>query len=159
MEVLMEIERLKALIKERSLKVADKPVFKLSSGKLSPYYIDLKQITFLPEGMADPISYSIAFVSLLDNNPLKPFVVRKEKKEHGTGKRIEGVLEKGERVAVVEDVITTGSSSLKAVKACLEEGLEVIGVFAIVDREEGGKENIEKEGIKLYSLLTLKELL
>ena len=180
----MDIERLKILIKERSLKISEEPIFKLSSGRFSPYYLDLKQITFLPEGMylvgklmyemikpfspsavggltlgADPISYSIAFVSLLDNNPLKPFVVRKEKKEHGTGKRIEGVLKKGERVAVVEDVVTTGSSSLKAVKACKEEGLEVIGVFAIVDREEGGKENIEKEGLKLYSLLTLKELL
>ncbi len=180
----MERERLKELIKERSLKVAEKPVFKLSSGKMSKYYVDLKQITFLPEGMyligklmyemikpfspsavggltlgADPISYSVAFVSMLDGDPIKPFVVRKEPKGHGTGKQIEGILSRGERVAVVEDVVTTAGSSLKAVRACKEFGLDVIGIFAVVDREEGGRENIEKEGLHLYSLFTLKELL
>ncbi len=180
----MERERLKELIREKSLRIEKEPVFKLSSGKMSKYYVDLKQITFLPEGMylvgkliyemikpfspsavggltlgADPISYSIAFVSLLDGDPIKPFVVRKEPKEHGTGRHIEGILSEGEKVAVVEDVVTTAGSSLKAVRACREYGLEVIGVFAVVDREEGGKENIEKEGLNLYSLFTLRELL
>ncbi len=179
-----EKEVLKRLIKERALKVADEPVFRLSSGKLSRYYIDLKQITFDPEGSyiigkvmyelikdfnpdavggltlgADPIAYSVCFVSLQEGNPIKPFVVRKEPKGHGMKRQIEGLLKEGERVAVVEDVVTTGQSSLKAVKACREAGLEVIGVFTVVDREEGGKENIEKEGLKLYSVFKVSELL
>ncbi|NPA41338.1 MAG: orotate phosphoribosyltransferase [Aquificae bacterium] len=180
----MERERLKKLIIERSLKVSEEPVFKLSSGKLSRYYVDLKQITFDPEGAylvgklmyelvgefgpdavggltlgADPIAYAVSFVSYMDGKPLKPFVVRKEPKGHGMKRQIEGLVKEGERVAVVEDVVTTAGSSLKAVKACREAGLEVIGVFTIVDREEGGKENIEAEGLSLFSLFKLSELL
>ncbi|GAB6065767.1 orotate phosphoribosyltransferase [Aquifex pyrophilus] len=181
---MLEREKLKELIKKRSLKVADEPVFKLSSGKLSRYYIDLKRITFDPEGAyilgkvmyetlkefnpdacggltlgADPIAYAVSFVSFMDSNPIKPFVVRKEPKGHGMKRQIEGLLNPGERVAVLEDVVTTGSSALKAVKACKEFGLEVIGVFAVVDREEGGRENIEKEGVPLYALFKVSELL
>ncbi len=180
----MEKEKLKALIKERSLKVADKPVFRLSSGKFSKYYIDLKQITFDPEGLymvgeqvyqmikpfnpqaaggltlgADPLAYAVAFISYIKGKPIKPFVVRKEPKEHGTGKQVEGLLKKGDRVVILEDVVTTASSSLKAVKACQRLKLEIIGVFAVVDREEGGEDNLRKEGIKLYSLFKLSELL
>ncbi|SHK47219.1 orotate phosphoribosyltransferase [Thermocrinis minervae] len=180
----MERERLKALIKERSLNVADEPIFKLSSGKLSRYYVDLKRITFDPEGIylvgklmydlikpfspdgvggltlgADPIAYSVAFISYMDGNPIKPFVVRKEAKEHGMKRQIEGVLQEGSRVAVVEDVVTTASSSLKAVKACRNAGFEVIGVFCIVDRKEGGREAIREQGLELYSLFSIDELL
>ncbi len=180
----MEREKLKSLIKERSLKVSDEPVFKLSSGKLSRYYVDLKQITFDPEGAylvgklmyelvrgfnpdgvggltlgADPIAYAVSFVSYMDGNPINPFVVRKEPKGHGMGRQIEGLLKEGSKVAVVEDVVTTAGSSLKAVKACRDAGLDVIGVFTIVDREEGGRENVEKEGLVLYSLFKLSELL
>ena len=108
---------------------------------------------------ADPIAYAVSFVSLMDSNPIKPFVVRKEPKGHGMMKQIEGLLSEGERVAVLEDVITTGTSALKAVRACKEIGLKVIGVFAVVDREEGGKENLEKEGLSLYSLFKISELL
>jgi len=181
---MFEREKLKELIKERSLKVADEPIFKLSSGKLSRYYIDLKQITFDPQGAyilgkvmyetlkefnpdacggltlgADPIAYAVSFVSFMDSNPIKPFVVRKEPKGHGMKRQIEGLLNPGERVAVLEDVVTTGGSALKAVKACREFGLEVIGVFAVVDREEGGRENIEKEGVPLHALFKVSELL
>lgn len=177
-------DRLKSLILERSLKIADEPIFRLSSGKQSRYYIDLKQITLDPQGAylvgklmyeaikplspdgaggltlgADPIAYSVAFVSYMDGNPIKPFVVRKEKKGHGLGRQVEGLLKPGEKVVVLEDVVTTASSSLKAVKACREEGLDVLGVFAIVDREEGGKENVNREGLELYSLFRLSELL
>ncbi len=180
----MEREKLKRLIKERSLKVSEEPVFKLSSGKLSRYYVDLKQITFDPEGAylvgklmyelvrefnpdgvggltlgADPIAYAVSFVSYMDGNPINPFVVRKEPKGHGMGRQIEGLLKEGSRVAVVEDVVTTAASSLKAVRACRDAGLDVIGVFTIVDREEGGRENVEKEGLVLYSLFKLSELL
>ncbi len=177
-------ERLKSLIRERSLKVADEPIFKLSSGKLSRYYIDLKQITLDPEGAylvgklmyelirdfgvagaggltlgADPIAYAVAFVSYMDSNPIKPFVVRKEPKGHGTGRQIEGLLKAGDRVAVLEDVVTTASSSLKAVSACRSEGLDVVGVFCVVDREEGGRGHINAQGLELYSLFRLSELL
>ncbi len=180
----MEREKLKELILERSLKVAEEAIFKLSSGKMSRYYVDLKQITFDPEGAylvgklmydlvkdfnpdgvggltlgADPIAYAVSFVSYSEGNPIKPFVVRKEPKGHGMGRQIEGLLAEGSRVAVVEDVVTTAGSSLKAVRACREAGFEVLGVFTIVDREEGGKENVEREGLKLYSLFKLSELL
>ncbi len=181
---MLEREKLAKMIKEKALKVADKPIFKLSSGKMSPYYIDLKQITFDPEGVylvgkvmyelvrgfnpdacggltlgADPIAYAITFVSLMNGRPIKPFVVRKEPKSHGMGRQIEGLLKGDEKVAVLEDVVTTGGSALKAVMACRNHGLEVIGVFTVVDREEGGKENLEKEGVPLYSVFKLSELL
>jgi len=177
-------ERLYQLIKERSLKVADKPIFKLSSGKLSPYYLDLKRVTLDPEGGylignlmfkmvkpfgisalggltlgADPIAYATALISYQKEEPIKPFVVRKEPKGHGTKRQIEGNVEPGERVVVVEDVVTTAASSLKAVKACREYGLKVVAVCAIVDRNEGGRENLAKEGLKLYSLFTIEDFL
>lgn len=176
--------RLKLLIKERSLRVAEEPIFKLSSGKLSRFYVDLKQVTFDPEGAylvgrlmyellkdfspdgaggltlgADPIAYAVSFVSYLEGKPIKPFVVRKEPKAHGMGRQVEGLLKPGDRVAVLEDVITTGSSSLKAVQACRREGYHVIGVFAIVDRQEGGSENLKAEGVEVYSLFKIEELL
>lgn len=180
----MDREKLKDLIRERSLKISEDPVFKLSSGKISRYYVDLKQITFDPEAAylvgklmyalvrkfnpdgvggltlgADPIAYAVSFVSYMDGRPINPFVVRKEPKGHGTGRQVEGLLKRGDRVAVVEDVVTTAASSLKAVKACREAGLEVIGIFTVVDREEGGKENVEKEGLSLHSIFKLSELL
>ncbi|MFN3947197.1 MAG: orotate phosphoribosyltransferase [Aquificaceae bacterium] len=179
-----ELELLKELIKERSLKVASEPIFKLSSGKLSKYYIDLKQITFDPKSLyilgkvmyqrikelkpdgvggltlgADPIAYAISMVSYLEGYYIKPFVVRKEPKAHGTGRQVEGLLKAGDKVVVLEDVITTGASALKAVSACKREGYEVIGVYAVVDREEGGRENLEGEGLKVYSLFKISELL
>jgi orotate phosphoribosyltransferase len=180
----MERERLKELIKRRALKVAEEPVFRLSSGRKSRFYVDLKQITFDPEGVylvgrvmydllrefgptavggmtlgADPIAYAVTFVSLQEGRPVKPFVVRKEPKGHGMRRQIEGLLEEGERVAVLEDVVTTGRSSLKAAEVCRSAGLEVVGIFTVVDREEGGRENIRKEGFELFSVFSLSELL
>ena len=180
----MNKERLKNLIKERSLKVAEEPIFKLSSGRLSKYYIDLKQITFDPESLytlgrvmyesikdlrpdgvggltlgADPIAYSVAMISYLEGSPIKPFVVRKEPKAHGTGRQIEGLLKAGDRVVVFEDVITTGASALKAVQACQKEGYQVLCVYAVVDRDECGRENLEKEGLKVFSLFKISDLL
>ncbi len=180
----MDRERLKSLIRERALKVAEEPVFKLSSGKLSRYYIDLKQITFDPEAAyllgktlysaikelnpegvggltlgADPIAYAVSLVSYLEGNPIKPFVVRKEPKAHGTGRQVEGLLKEGDRVVVLEDVITTGASALKAVEACRREGYRVLCVYAVVDREEGGREKLQAEGLEVYSLFKVSELL
>ena len=177
-------ERLKQLIKEKALKVADKPIFKLSSGKLSTYYLDLRTITLDPEGGyiignliyemikdknpdavggltlgADPISYATSMVSYINKNPIKPFVVRKEPKGHGTGKQIEGNVKEGDKVFIVEDVVTTAGSSLKAAKVAKEAGLEILGIIAIVDREEGGEENIKKEGFNFYPIFKVSEFL
>lgn len=177
-------KRLEELIRERALKVADEPVFKLSSGKMSNYYIDLRTITLDPEGGfvignvvyeiikdkkpdavggltlgADPIAYATSLISYLNKNPVKPFVVRKEPKGHGTGKQIEGNIKPGEKVYILEDVVTTAGSSLKAVKVARDFGLEVLGVITLVDREEGGEENIKKEGLELISIFKVSYLL
>jgi len=177
-------ERLKELIKERALKVADKPIFKLSSGKMSTYYMDLRTITLDPEGGyiignlifemikeknpdavggltlgADPIAYATSMISYINKKPIKPFVVRKEPKGHGTGKQIEGNIEPGENVFIVEDVVTTAGSSLKAAKVAREFGLNVLGIIAIVDREEGGEENIKKEGFEFFPIFKISEFL
>ena len=98
-------------------------------------------------------------VSYLEGDTIKPFVVRKEPKAHGTGKQVEGLLRAGDRVVVLEDVITTGSSALKAVQACKREGYEVLCVYAVVDREEGGRENLQREGLEVYALFRVSELL
>ncbi|HID79820.1 MAG TPA: orotate phosphoribosyltransferase [Aquifex aeolicus] len=181
----MEVkERLYRLIKEKSLKIADKPIFKLSSGRLSRYYLDLKRVTLDPEGGylighlllemvkplkitaiggltlgADPIAYAVSLISYQKGEPIKPFIVRKEPKGHGTKRWIEGNVQPGEKVVVVEDVVTTAASALKAVKVCRDYGLEVVAVCTIVDRNEGGREKVEKEGLKLHSLFTIADFL
>lgn len=108
----------------------------------------------------DPIVSSTAVISYLEGDPLVPFIIRKEPKSHGTGQWIEGMgnLKKGMGTVILEDVVTTGGSSIKAVKISREHGLDVKGVIALVDREEGGREAIEKEGIFFLSLFRIREL-
>jgi orotate phosphoribosyltransferase len=103
---------------------------------------------------ADPISSAVSLTSFLDGPPLPAFYVRKEPKGHGTQQWLEGKksLPPAARVCVLEDVITTGGSTLKAVERCRVEGLQVGGVVALVDREEGGSAAIEKAGLRLRSL-------
>lgn len=101
---------------------------------------------------ADPISYAIAYASALAGRPVRAFTVRKEAKAHGTGRLIEGPFREGDRVAVVEDTITTGGSALRAVEAVRAAGGVVTGVLALVDREEGGREAIEGAGLPVVSL-------
>jgi len=117
---------------------------------------------------ADPIAYAIAHASAIEaerSGPLeesamvRAFTVRKEAKQHGTGKLIEGAFLPGDRVAVVEDVITTGGSALKAVEAVRAAGGIVTGVLALVDREEGGREALEAAGLQVLSLVRASELL
>jgi orotate phosphoribosyltransferase len=108
---------------------------------------------------ADPISYAISYASAKTDTPLRAFTVRKEAKTHGTGKLIEGPFKAGDRTVVVEDVITTGGSALKAVAAIEEAGGQVAGILALVDREEGGREAIEATGISVVSLVKAQELL
>jgi orotate phosphoribosyltransferase len=113
---------------------------------------------------ADPISYAIAHASALaaeqgDGATVRGFTVRKEAKQHGTGKLIEGPFQSGDRVVVVEDVITTGGSALKAVDAVRAAGGEVLGVLALVDRQEGGREALEAAGLAVISLVTAEQLM
>ncbi len=173
--------RLLELIKERSLKRGD---FILSSGKKSNYYIDGKYITLDPEGAylvgriflntymdvdidavggltlgADPIVGSIVALSFNLSKPLRGFIVRKEEKPHGSRRFIEGPLYEGDRVVIVEDVITTGASSLKAISAAEGEGAIVKGVFCIVDREEGGRSFLEEKGYRVNAIFKRDDIL
>jgi orotate phosphoribosyltransferase len=153
----------------------------LSSGRESDFYIDTKQASLTAEGHylvgrlvlaeirahfsgaqavggmtmgADPIASAVSLTSWLQASPLPAFYVRKEPKGHGTGQWIEGKkgLPQPAQVAVVEDVVTTGGSTLKAIERCRQEGLHVLGVVALVDREEGGRDAVEAAGVALRSL-------
>jgi orotate phosphoribosyltransferase len=171
-------DRLVALLAERS---ARRGTFTLASGRQSSLYIDARLTTMSPEGLtligplalaelqragwrldavggltlgADPIAYAIAYASALAGTPLRAFTVRKEPKAHGTGRQIEGPFRAGDHVAVIEDVITTGGSALRAIEAIEREGGRVSGVLALVDREEGGREAIEARGVPVRTLAT-----
>lgn len=131
---------------------------------------DLVQREILKDGVesiggmtmgADPISLAIGMHSALqgDSKPIQVFTVRKEPKGHGRGRRIEGNFVSGTKVIVVDDVITTGGSTLKAIDAIEEEGGEVIAALVLVDREEGGREAIEARNIPVYPLFTRTSLL
>jgi orotate phosphoribosyltransferase len=159
--------------------------FTLASGRESTHYIDARLTTMSPEGLAligplalatlrargwtpdavggltlgaDPIAYAIAYASVAEPPLVRAFTVRKEPKGHGTGRLIEGGLQGGDRVVIVEDVVTTGGSALRAAQAVRESGASVIGVLAIVDREEGGRDALERAGYGVLALTTLSEV-
>ena len=175
-------DRLLALLAERS---ARRGQFTLASGKQSTLYIDARLTTMSPDGLAligplgleaieraawrvdavggltlgaDPIAYAVSYASALAGRPLRAFTVRKEAKQHGTGRLIEGPFRSGDRVAVVEDVITTGGSALKAIEAVRAAGGTVAGVLALVDHEEGGREAIEGAGVAVISLARARDV-
>ena len=110
---------------------------------------------------ADPLASAVSTMSWIAGWPIPAFIVRKEPKGHGTGAWIEGLsaLEKGATVAIVEDVVTTGGSSLKAVERAELEGLKVAAIFALVDRLEGGREAIEAKGYTLHTLFTRRDFI
>ena len=107
---------------------------------------------------ADPVSYAIAYASAGTATPLRAFTVRKEVKAHGTGRLIEGPFREHDRVAVIEDVITTGGSALRAAEAIRAAGGDVVGVLALVDREEGGREALEAAGLAVITLARASEI-
>ena len=178
-----EHDRLLKLLATRSVRRGN---FTLASGRQSTLYIDARLTTMSPEGLsvigplgvtalagsgwdvqavggltlgADPVSYAISYASAAGPRQLRAFTVRKQAKEHGTAKLIEGPFQSGDRVAIIEDVITTGGSALKAAHAVREAGGVVAGVLALVDREEGGREAIETTGIPVLVLARASEIL
>lgn len=175
-----------ALVELLAKRSARRGSFTLASGRQSSLYIDARLTTMSPEGLsligplalealadvgwhvdsvggltlgADPIAYAISYASAQAGKPIRAFTVRKEAKAHGTGKLIEGPFQPGDRVAVVEDVITTGASALRAAEAVQREGGTVVGVLALVDREEGGREAIEDKGFRVLSLSRAESIL
>jgi len=160
-------------------------MFTLASGRQSSLYIDARITTMSPEGLsligplglaairdqgwrpaavggltlgADPIACAISYASASSGEPVRAFTVRKAPKDHGTGRLIEGPFESGDRVVVIEDTITTGGSARKAVDAVRAAGGTVLGVLALVDREEGGRETLEAEGLQVVSLARAAEI-
>jgi orotate phosphoribosyltransferase len=158
--------------------------FVLASGKKASYYLDCRRITLHPDGAnliaegmldliesfgnlpdavggmaigADPITASIVTIAGQRKLPLRGFMVRKEPKGHGMGKQVEGPVEPGQRVVIVEDVITSGGSALKAVEACEAYGLKVERVIGIIDRLAGGAEAFRAKGLELTTLTTIRD--
>ncbi|MDO8281966.1 MAG: orotate phosphoribosyltransferase [Thermodesulfovibrionia bacterium] len=179
-------KRLIELIISRTFKYTDEPTFKLAAGGMSNFYFNCKPTTLNAEGMylignllyemimkdkkwkvkgvggltlgADPVANAIAYTSYLKGELLEAFVVRKEPKKHGTMQWVEGQIKEGDKVLIVEDVITTGGSSIKAVERAQLCGLKVVGVLSLIDRQEGGKEAIKKLGIPCKALLTKEDI-
>lgn len=107
---------------------------------------------------ADPVAYAIAAASFESDTPADAFSVRKESKDHGTARSIEGNFQPGDRVVVIEDVITSGGSARKAATAVESAGGQVLGILAVVDREEGGKAALEADGRVVLTLTTVSDL-
>jgi orotate phosphoribosyltransferase len=175
---------LRELLRERSVRTGDD--FLLASGARSSYYIDARLTTMSGPGQlligrlglaaidsrgwqpasvggltlgADPVAYAIAHAAALATRTIDAFTVRKEPKSHGTGRVVEGNLRQGSDVVVVEDVITSGDSALRAAAAVVAAGARPIGILAIVDREEGGRARLLESGYDVVALFTAGELL
>ena len=176
-------QELTALLAQRSVRKGN---FTLASGKTSGFYVDARITSMSPEGLsligpaglqairatgwevdavggmtlgADPIAYAISYTSSLRPPSIRAFTVRKETKTHGTGQLIEGPFQKGDRVVVIEDVITTGASALRAIDAVTNAGGQIQGVLTLVDREDGGRTAIEDKGYRVISLTQISEIL
>lgn len=185
--MLPETERLFDIMFEKSFKYQPDTPFTLRSGKVSPLYFDCRATLLDSEGLsltgyvfsqmvrrlfpgvhfiggltmgADPISYATTLSHLDAASPIDPIVIRKEIKEHGTKKRIEGNIEPDATVVIVDDVITTGGSTISAITAAREVGLRVVGVIVLVDRQEfDGKKNIEELSVPVHSIFIAKQFI
>ena len=180
MTIAYDRSKLIELIKEHALQFGD---FTLASGKKASFYLDCRKVTLHPQGAnqigagmlellgeklpqaiggmaigADPISAATITLAGQQNLNLLAFIVRKEAKQHGTGRQVEGPVAEGMEAVIVEDVVTSGGSALKAVDAVREYGLKVDRILAVVDRLEGGRETIEAQGLQLDTLVTVKDL-
>ncbi len=173
-----------ALLCEKSFKYSPEPTFRLVSGRLSSFYVNCKPATLSPRGMylvghlmfdaikdlkpqgvggltfgADPIAMATAFASELNKNPINAFSIRKTKKDHGIAQWVEGDLPPGARVVIIDDVATTGGSTIKAIERARENGLDVVRVVVLVDRQEGGLDNIRRHVPDVRALITRDELM
>jgi orotate phosphoribosyltransferase len=167
------------LVRKLALQLGD---FTLASGKKSKFYLDCRKVTLdstganliadgllelmgdqLPDAVggmaigADPITAAIITVAGRSGRALKGFIVRKEAKQHGTGRDVEGPVQAGDSAIIVEDVVTTGGSSLAAIEKAEAAGLKIHGVLAIIDRLEGGRETLAARGYSLQTLLTIRD--
>ena len=173
---------LKDLLLARSVRRGE---FVLASGRRSSFYVDARLTTMSGDGLAvvgglgldrmgvrgwtpravggltlgaDPIAYALALTARRRGQSLDAFTVRKQPKDHGSGRRIEGCFASGYAVVIVEDVLTTGSSAREAISAVTSEGGSVLGVMVVLDREEGGREALEREGYVVEAFLTASDL-
>ena len=177
-------ERLGEIILERSFKYSDNPPFTLASGRQSNFYFNCKPTTLDPEGMnligevvfdmikdadvsaaggltlgADPIANALAVISFQKGKPVKAFIVRKDVKDHGTKSAIEGNVQSGEKVVIIDDVITTGGSTITAIEHARKAGLVIDRVITLIDREEGGRDNILQHVDHVQSVFTRTEIM
>lgn len=168
----------------KSFKYTKEPSFKLVSGKLSRFYVNCKPTTLSARGMylaghlifeeirdsavsgvggltfgADPLAVATAFASELKGQPVNALSIRKTKKDHGIARWIEGDVQPGQRVVIIDDVATTGGSTIKAVERARSEGLEVVKSVILVDRQEGGLENIAKYVNEVSPIINRDELI
>lgn len=177
-------QELVEIICQKSFKYSKEPTFQLVSGKMSHFYVNCKPTTLSARGMflvghlifeaikdlnldgvggltfgADPIAVATAFVSELKGFPLSAFSIRKSRKDHGIVRWIEGDLRPGQQVAVIDDVATTGGSTIKAIERARSEGLDVVKAVILVDRQEGGLENIRQHVPDVTPIITRDELM
>lgn len=177
-------EELIGLLCEKSFKYTPEPSFKLVSGRVSRFYVNCKPTILNPRGMylvghlmfeairdlrpdgvggltfgADPIAMAAAFASEIKGEPINAFSIRKTKKDHGIAQWVEGDLAPGARVVVIDDVATTGGSTVKAIERAKENGLDVVRAVVLVDRQEGGLDNIRKHVQDVRALITRDELM
>jgi len=180
-------EKLTEIIKSRSFQYSDEPKFKLVSGAVSHFYFNLKKTTQSADGMclvgqivfqkirelglhpdaiggltmgADPIAYAVSMHSYQAGEPIQAFVIRKEPKEHGLRLPIEGNVKSGDHVIIVDDVVTTGGSTIKAIDVARENGLIIDAVIVLVDRcEQNGRQNIEALGLPVHAILTVSDFI
>ena len=172
------------IIYQKSFKYSQEPSFKLVSGKMSRFYVNCKPTTLSPRGMflvghlvfdaikdlapdgiggltfgADPMAVATAFVSELKGKPINAFSIRKTQKDHGIIKWVEGDMTPGQRVVIIDDVATTGGSTIKAIVRAGSEGLDVVKAVILVDRQEGGLENIRQHVHDVTAIITRDELI
>ena len=172
------------IIYRKSFKYSQEPSFKLVSGKMSRFYVNCKPTTLSPRGMflvghlvfeaikdlapdgiggltfgADPMAVATAFVSELKGRPINAFSIRKTQKDHGIIRWVEGDMKPGQRVIIIDDVATTGGSTIKAIDRAGSEGLNVVKAVILVDRQEGGLENIRQHVKDVSAIITRDELM
>ncbi len=168
----------------KSFKFSKEPIYKLVSGRMSQFYVNCKPVTLCARGMflaghllfekikaddvtgvggltfgADPLAVATAFASELKAKPINAFSIRKTRKDHGMIRWIEGDIQPGERVAIIDDVATTGGSTIKAIDRARSGGLEVVRAVIFVDRQEGGLENIRQHVSNVSSIVSRDELM